>query len=75
MEYTTLEFKVPVGSEQEFTDLFTNYLENYLSNRIKIVPPETQVEFEKEVDKARVENGLSKKFEKVVEDNLLEEHL
>lgn len=73
-KYTIIELKVPTEAVQEITSLVHNYVtDNYLPNRIKVVPVEKEQEYKDEVDEYLVENGKEAKYTKVVDEPVIDE--
>ena len=79
MQYTTIELKIPVGSEEAVKNLASVAVERFLQTQFKEVPVEEKPEYREAVDSFRVENKMEAKFAvKVVEEvkeEIIEEKL
>jgi hypothetical protein len=67
MEYTTIELKVPVGSEQEVRDLAMVAIKRFLARQMQKPPVTETVEYKKEVETYEKANLVAQVVIKPVE--------
>jgi hypothetical protein len=64
MEYTIIELKVPVGSEEQVKSLASVAVERFLMSQMAGIPVEQKPEYQEAVDTFRKDNKMALKFTK-----------